>query len=76
MRPRSIIASLFLSIFFFSCVSSKKYKQAQTDYANLQVKQSQLEGDLSNCNTEKANLARQNQNWKMTRQILIAASQT
>ena len=59
MRPRSIIASLFLSIFFFSCVSSKKYKQAQTDYANLQVKQSQLEGDLSNCNTEKANLARQ-----------------
>lgn len=59
MRPRSIIASLFFSIFFFSCVSSKKYKQAQTDYANLQVKQSQLEGDLSNCNTEKANLARQ-----------------
>lgn len=59
MRPRSIIASLFLSIFFFSCVSSKKYKQAQTDYANLQVIQSQLEGDLSNCNTEKANLARQ-----------------
>ena len=59
MRPTSIIASLFFSIFFFSCVSSKKYKQAQTDYANLQVKQSQLEGDLSNCNTEKANLARQ-----------------
>ena len=59
MRPRSIISSLFFSIFFFSCVSSKKYKQAQTDYANLQVKQSQLEGDLSNCNTEKANLARQ-----------------
>jgi len=59
MRPKSIIASLFFSIFFFSCVSSKKYKQAQTDYANLQVKQSQLEGDLSNCNTEKANLARQ-----------------
>lgn len=59
MRPRSIVASLVFSIFFFSCVSSKKYKQAQTDYANLLVKQSQLEGDLSNCNTEKANLARQ-----------------
>jgi chemotaxis protein MotB len=59
MGPRSIIASLFITIFLFSCVSSKKYKQAQTDYANLQLKHSQLEGDLSNCNNEKANLARQ-----------------
>src|SRR5258705_611383 len=59
MRPRSIIASLFFSIFLFSCVSSKKYKQSQADYAALQVKHSQLEGDLSNCNNEKANLARQ-----------------
>jgi chemotaxis protein MotB len=56
---RSIIASLFFSIFLFSCVSSKKYKRAQTDYANLQLKHSQLEGDLSNCNNEKANLAKQ-----------------
>jgi chemotaxis protein MotB len=59
MRPRSIITPLLLSIFIFSCVSSKKYKQAQTDYANLQLKHSQLEGDLSNCNNEKANLAKQ-----------------
>jgi len=56
---RSIIASLFFSTFLFSCVSSKKYKRAQTDYANLQLKHSQLEGDLSNCNNEKANLAKQ-----------------
>ena len=49
MNLRSITASLLISVFLFSCVSSKKYKQAQTDYANLQVKQSQLEGDLSNC---------------------------
>ncbi|HEV8271823.1 MAG TPA: OmpA family protein [Chitinophagaceae bacterium] len=59
MRPRSILAPLLISIFIFSCVSSKKYKQSQTDYANLQLKHSQLEGDLSNCNNEKANLAKQ-----------------
>jgi chemotaxis protein MotB len=58
MRPRSIFAPLLL-VFLFSCVSSKKYKQSQTDYANLQLKHSQLEGDLSNCNNEKANLAKQ-----------------
>ena len=59
MRPQSIIASLLFSVFLFSCVSSKKYKQSQADYAALQVKHSQLEGDLSNCNSDKANLAKQ-----------------
>jgi chemotaxis protein MotB len=59
MISRSIVASLFFSIFLCSCVSTKKYKRAQTDYANLQLKHSQLEGDLSNCNNEKANLTKQ-----------------
>ena len=59
MRFRSIIISLFFSIFLFSCVSSKKYKQSQANYADLQLKHTQLEGDLSNCNNEKANLVRQ-----------------
>lgn len=58
MKPKLITASLFLTVFLFSCVSSKKYKQSQADYANLQVKHSQLEGDLSNCNTDKAKLAK------------------
>jgi chemotaxis protein MotB len=59
MKPRFIAASLFFTVFLFSCVSSKKYKQSQTDYANLQLKHTQLEGDLSNCNTDKAKLARE-----------------
>ncbi len=58
MKLKLITASLFLSVFLFSCVSSKKYKQSQADYANLQVKHSQLEGDLSNCNNDKAKLAK------------------
>ena len=59
MKPRSIIASIVLSLFLFSCVSSKKYKQAQADYASLQVKHSQLQGDLSNCNSDKDRLAKE-----------------
>ena len=58
MKLKLITASLFLAVFLFSCVSSKKYKQAQADYASLQVKHSQLEGDLGNCNNDKAKLAK------------------
>lgn len=58
MKPKLIAASLFLTVFLFSCVSSKKYKQSQADYANLQVKHSQLEGDLSTCNNDKAKLSK------------------
>lgn len=58
MKLKLFTASLFLTVFLFSCVSSKKYKQSQADYANLQVKHSQLEGDLSNCNNDKARLAK------------------
>ena len=57
-KLKLITASLFLSVFLFSCVSSKKYKKSQADYANLQVRHSQLEGDLSNCNNDKAKLAK------------------
>ena len=58
MKLKLFTASLFLTVFLFSCVSSKKYKQSQADYANLQVKHSQLEGDLGNCNNDKAKLAK------------------
>lgn len=58
MKLKLITASLFLTVFLFSCVSSKKYKQSQADYANLQVTHSRLEGDLSNCNNDKSKLAK------------------
>ncbi len=58
MKLKLITASLFFTLFLFSCVSSKKYKQSQADYANLQVKHAQLEGDLSNCNNDKAKLSK------------------
>ena len=59
MKFRTAACSLFLAIFLFSCVSSKKYKQAQADYASLQVKHTQLESDLSNCNNDKDKLGKE-----------------
>ncbi len=54
-----LAAIALCSTILFSCVSSKKFKQAQADYAGLQTRYTQLEGNLNNCNTEKAELARQ-----------------
>jgi chemotaxis protein MotB len=52
---------LTISVLLFSCVSSKKYKKSQADYATLQTQHSQLQGNLNDCNTQKADLTRQNE---------------
>lgn len=58
-----VIASLTL----FSCVSSKKYKEAQARYDELNVK---MTGDLNNCNTEKANVTRERDDLKNQNDVL------
>jgi chemotaxis protein MotB len=52
-----VVASLTL----FSCVSSKKYKESQARYDELNVK---MTGDLNNCNTEKANVTKERDELK------------
>jgi chemotaxis protein MotB len=49
-------------LLLFSCVSSKKFKTAQEEIQSLQSKQTQLQGDLNNCNDAKAELGRQKTN--------------
>ena len=58
---KSITFLLTISVLLFSCVSSKKYKKSQADYATLQTQHSQLQGNLNDCNTQKADLTRQNE---------------
>ena len=53
------IPILLLTVFLFSCVSTKKYKASQAQYGELQTKYTQLQGDLNNCNDAKNDLARQ-----------------
>jgi chemotaxis protein MotB len=59
MHLRNLIIPAVLSVFLFSCVSSKKYKKSQADYVLLQGTNAQLSTDLSNCNNDKAELNRQ-----------------
>lgn len=59
MKFRVATTAVLSCILLFSCVSSKKFKKSQTDYAELQTKYTQLQGDLTNCNDAKAELTRQ-----------------
>ena len=47
------------SVVLFSCVSQKKYKEAQARYDALNVTLSTTQGNLNKCNEEKADLVRQ-----------------
>ncbi|MGZ8540975.1 MAG: OmpA family protein [Chitinophagaceae bacterium] len=59
MNAKQILLPALSAILLFSCVSSKKFKKSQADYATLQTQYTQSQGDLSACNDEKANLQRQ-----------------
>jgi chemotaxis protein MotB len=59
MNAKQIVLPALSAIFLFSCVSSKKFKKSQADYAALQTQYNQTQGSLSACNDEKANLQRQ-----------------
>jgi chemotaxis protein MotB len=59
MRVKHFFLLASSAFFLFSCVSTKKFKKSQTDYAALQAQHVQLQGNLSDCNNEKAELNRQ-----------------
>lgn len=58
MKLNLVMVAAASSLLLFSCVSSKKFKTAQAEIQSLQSKQTQLQGDLNNCNDAKAELGR------------------
>jgi chemotaxis protein MotB len=60
MNFRTTAAAAFVSVFLFSCVSSKKYKAAQATITDWNTKYTQLQSDLNNCNTAKADAQKKN----------------
>jgi chemotaxis protein MotB len=50
MKLKQTLLFAALSVFLFSCVSSKKYKAAQAKIDSLTAANSKLAGDLKNCN--------------------------
>ncbi|MGH2563928.1 MAG: OmpA/MotB family protein [Ginsengibacter sp.] len=59
MKKMLPLLVVLLSVFLFSCVSTKKYKASQAQYGELQTKYTQLQGDLNNCNDAKNDLTSQ-----------------
>ncbi|WP_276502425.1 OmpA family protein [Terrimonas pollutisoli] len=59
MNLKQVVLPAFAAVFLFSCVSSKKFKKSQADYATLQTQYSESQTALTACNDEKANLQRQ-----------------
>jgi len=59
MNVRKIVLPALSAIMLVSCVSSKKFKKAEADYATLQTQHTALQGDLTACNNEKATLQSQ-----------------
>ncbi len=54
-----ILAVIAAPLLFASCVSTKKFKAAEAEYAVLQTKYVQIQTDLTGCNEAKAELLRQ-----------------
>src|SRR5215471_12227081 len=65
MKP--ILFVVLASLTLFSCVSSKKYKEAQARYDELNVK---MTGDLNNCNTERTNVTKERDDLKAQNESL------
>ena len=65
MRLNQFLLPVISLFFLSSCVSSKKYKKSQSEYATLQTKHVQLETKFqtlrTNCTNEKADLTRKNE---------------
>jgi chemotaxis protein MotB len=61
MKFRTTALAALISVLLVSCVSQKKYKAAQASIADLNTKNTQLQGDLGNCNTAKADANTKNQ---------------
>lgn len=70
MRLTSLVMATTLSVFLFSCVSSKKFKTAQADYAKLEERFKTTEKDLNECGEEKAILARQKEALEREKALL------
>lgn len=59
MKRKFLVLTFPLSLFLFSCVSSKKYRTIETQYVEVQSQNTRLQSELNSCNEDKANLNRQ-----------------
>lgn len=70
IMKKFLIGMLALPLVMASCVSSKKFKTAQADYAKLQEQYKTLQTDMNECGEEKAILARQKEACEREKALL------
>jgi chemotaxis protein MotB len=59
MKLNYLVAAICGVLLLSSCVSSKKFRRAQDDYAQLQNRYTTLEGSLADCNNQKSVLEKE-----------------
>lgn len=62
MMKKLLIAAIAIPVLLASCVSSKKFKETQAQYDQLQTRYVQVQNDINSCNEAKAELMRQKSN--------------
>lgn len=72
MNPKNLLFAALLPLFLFSCVSSKKFKGEQARYADLVIKQTQIQADLTTCINDRNMLSRQRESLEGQNAALIA----
>ena len=59
MKVSTLVIIAACSLFMFSCVSKKKFKEEQVRYETLNTTHTQLQSSLKNCEDEKAEINKQ-----------------
>lgn len=73
MSTKYVIVALSIPFILSSCVSSKKYKSLESQYAGSETRNRALDSTLSICTTDKKNL--KNENGLLNKQIADLQSQ-
>ncbi|HLF44936.1 MAG TPA: OmpA family protein [Chitinophagaceae bacterium] len=72
MNPKNLLFAALLPLFLVSCVSSKKFKSEQARYADLVIKQTQIQADLTTCINDRNMLSRQRESLEGQNAALVA----
>jgi chemotaxis protein MotB len=72
MKLRSFLLVAAAPLLLYSCVSSKKFKTAQTDIAKLEDKYKTLQAENDTCGQEKGILTRQKETLEREKALLTA----
>jgi chemotaxis protein MotB len=72
MKPTKFLFAALLPLILFSCVSQKKFKGEQARYADLVIKQTQIQADLTSCINDRDMLTRQREALEGQNAALVA----